>query len=224
MENKSHRNTLRCLLAGTALGACLMASAGPQDDLEILVNAPGAALEFNWPTIKVGTASYEAGPTGATVIHFDRKVFSAIDVRGTPGTINAPYMDLQYDLAELDTVVFAGGSWYGLEAVTGVASALKDDGIRDGSAFGEVPNIAMSVGSIIFDFGARRLNEIYPDKRLGQAAYRAAEPGRFPLGATGARLVTTVAMELRRSQKRYGLATQCIGAGMGISTIIERLD
>ncbi len=45
-----------------------------------------------------------------------------------------------------------------------------------------------------------------------------------PLGATGARLVTTVAMELRRSDARYGLATQCIGAGMGISTVVERLD
>jgi len=45
-----------------------------------------------------------------------------------------------------------------------------------------------------------------------------------PLGATGARLVTTVAKELRRSGKRYGLATQCIGAGMGISTILERVD
>ncbi|UCE87158.1 MAG: thiolase family protein [Deltaproteobacteria bacterium] len=45
-----------------------------------------------------------------------------------------------------------------------------------------------------------------------------------PLGATGARLVTTVAKELRRSNTRYGLATQCIGAGMGISTIVERLD
>ena len=44
-----------------------------------------------------------------------------------------------------------------------------------------------------------------------------------PLGATGARLVPTVAHELRRSGKRYGLATQCIGAGMGISTIIEAL-
>ena len=42
-----------------------------------------------------------------------------------------------------------------------------------------------------------------------------------PLGATGARLVSTVAKELRRSGKRYGLATQCIGAGMGISTIVE---
>ena len=45
-----------------------------------------------------------------------------------------------------------------------------------------------------------------------------------PLGATGARLVTTVAKELRRSGTRYGLATQCIGAGMGISTIIESMD
>ncbi len=45
-----------------------------------------------------------------------------------------------------------------------------------------------------------------------------------PLGATGARLVTTVAKELRRSNTRYGLATQCIGAGMGISTILERMD
>ncbi len=45
-----------------------------------------------------------------------------------------------------------------------------------------------------------------------------------PLGATGARLVTTVAKELRRSGGRYGLATQCIGAGMGISTVLERLD
>ena len=45
-----------------------------------------------------------------------------------------------------------------------------------------------------------------------------------PLGATGARLVTTVARELRRSNTRYGLATQCIGAGMGISTILERVD
>ena len=44
-----------------------------------------------------------------------------------------------------------------------------------------------------------------------------------PLGATGARLVLSVAHELRHSGGRYGLATQCIGAGMGISTIIERI-
>jgi len=45
-----------------------------------------------------------------------------------------------------------------------------------------------------------------------------------PLGATGCRLVLTVAHELRRSNSKYGLGTQCIGAGMGISTIIENMS
>ncbi|MCH7811644.1 MAG: thiolase family protein, partial [Chloroflexi bacterium] len=44
-----------------------------------------------------------------------------------------------------------------------------------------------------------------------------------PLGATGARLVATVSRELQRSGTKYGLATQCIGAGMGISTIVEAI-
>lgn len=42
-----------------------------------------------------------------------------------------------------------------------------------------------------------------------------------PLGATGTRLVHTLGREMKRSGARYGLATQCIGAGMGISTILE---
>ncbi|MBU4001178.1 MAG: thiolase family protein [Proteobacteria bacterium] len=45
-----------------------------------------------------------------------------------------------------------------------------------------------------------------------------------PIGATGARLLLTVSHELRRSGKRYGLATQCIGAGQGIATILENVD
>jgi 3-oxoadipyl-CoA thiolase len=44
-----------------------------------------------------------------------------------------------------------------------------------------------------------------------------------PLGASGARLVTTLAHELRRRGVRYGLATMCIGVGQGISTVIERV-
>jgi len=43
-----------------------------------------------------------------------------------------------------------------------------------------------------------------------------------PLGCSGARLMTTLAHELRRRGGRHGLATMCIGVGQGISTIIER--
>lgn len=42
-----------------------------------------------------------------------------------------------------------------------------------------------------------------------------------PLGATGARITGKAAQLLRREDKRYALATQCIGGGQGISTILE---
>jgi acetyl-CoA acetyltransferase family protein len=44
-----------------------------------------------------------------------------------------------------------------------------------------------------------------------------------PLGASGARLITTLLHELERQDARYGLSTMCIGYGMGIATIIERI-
>ncbi|MET0468654.1 MAG: acetyl-CoA C-acetyltransferase [Aeromicrobium sp.] len=44
-----------------------------------------------------------------------------------------------------------------------------------------------------------------------------------PLGATGAMILGTLVDELERREKRYGLATLCIGGGMGIATIVERI-
>jgi 3-oxoadipyl-CoA thiolase len=44
-----------------------------------------------------------------------------------------------------------------------------------------------------------------------------------PLGASGARLVTTAINQLHRSQGRYALATMCIGVGQGIAMVIERV-
>jgi acetyl-CoA C-acetyltransferase len=44
-----------------------------------------------------------------------------------------------------------------------------------------------------------------------------------PLGATGAMLLGTLVDELERRDERYGLATLCVGGGMGIATVVERL-
>lgn len=44
-----------------------------------------------------------------------------------------------------------------------------------------------------------------------------------PLGATGAIILIKLINELRRTGKRYGLATLCIGGGQGISTVVENL-
>jgi acetyl-CoA C-acetyltransferase len=44
-----------------------------------------------------------------------------------------------------------------------------------------------------------------------------------PLGATGAMILGTLIDELDRRDLRYGLATLCVGGGMGIATIVERI-
>jgi acetyl-CoA acetyltransferase len=44
-----------------------------------------------------------------------------------------------------------------------------------------------------------------------------------PLGASGARLVTTAVHELERRKARYAVCTMCIGVGQGISMVLERV-
>jgi acetyl-CoA C-acetyltransferase len=43
-----------------------------------------------------------------------------------------------------------------------------------------------------------------------------------PIGATGARVMVTLMNEMKRKNLKYGLATMCIGGGMGIATVVER--
>lgn len=43
-----------------------------------------------------------------------------------------------------------------------------------------------------------------------------------PIGASGARILTTLLYEMRKRDSRYGLATLCIGGGMGTALIVER--
>ncbi|MER9178300.1 P1 family peptidase [Mesorhizobium sp. M0955] len=152
-------------------------------DLKPVTNAGEKVLEFDWPMLEIGTGEYEEGPTGVTVFRFGKKVLGVVDVRGgAPGTLNTDYLRLGYERPAVDAVVFSGGSTYGLECASSVATAMKDDNIRDGFW----RNMAGVVGAIVYDFGERRLNDVYPDKKLAQAALRAARPGKFPLGAHGA--------------------------------------
>jgi acetyl-CoA C-acetyltransferase len=45
-----------------------------------------------------------------------------------------------------------------------------------------------------------------------------------PVGATGARILTTLLRELDRRRGRYGLETMCIGGGQGLAAVFERVD
>jgi 6-aminohexanoate-oligomer endohydrolase len=138
---------------------------------------------FDWPAVEIGIGSYEEGPTGLTIFRFPNRASAVVDVRGgAPGTVNTDALRLDYGNAFVDAVVFSGGSSYGEEPITAVMTGLKEDGIRGGTR----GNIAFSTGAIIYDFQGHRLNEVYPDKRLAQAALHDLRPGVFPLGAQGA--------------------------------------
>jgi 3-oxoadipyl-CoA thiolase len=78
------------------------------------------------------------------------------------------------------------------------------------------------------------LNEAFASQALACMRELGADPARVnvnggaialghPLGASGARIVTTLVHEMRRRGARYGLATMCIGVGQGIAMIVERL-
>ena len=154
-----------------------------QDHLKPDTDLRGPVLQFDWPAFQIGIGSYEEGPTGLTIFRFPDSAVAAVDVRGgSPGTVNTDYLRLGYEHPSLDAVVFAGGSAYGEEAITAVATGLKDEGAYSG----DWDNVALVGGAIIYDFSGRRLNEIYPDKRLAQAALHDLRSGVFPLGAQGA--------------------------------------
>ena len=44
-----------------------------------------------------------------------------------------------------------------------------------------------------------------------------------PVGATGGRMLATLARELNRREARYGLETMCIGGGQGLAAVFERV-
>jgi L-aminopeptidase/D-esterase-like protein len=160
-----------------------VATAADQTNLVPNTGINGPVLTFDWPAIEIGVGSYEEGPTGVTVVRFPKRASVAVDVRGGgPGTVNTDLLRLGYSRPFTDAIVFSGGSAHGEETITAVATGLKDDGIRSGDFY----EVAIVPGAIIYDFGGRRFNEIYPDKRLAQAALRALRPGVFPQGAQGA--------------------------------------
>lgn len=132
-----------------------IATAADQNSLVANTAIDGPVLTFDWPAIEVGVGSYEEGPTGVTVIRFPKRASMAVDVRGGgPGTVNTDLLRLGYSRPFGDAIVFSGGSAYGEEAITAVATGLKDDGVRSGDFL----DVAIVPGAIIYDFGGRRLN------------------------------------------------------------------
>jgi 3-oxoadipyl-CoA thiolase len=88
-------------------------------------------------------------------------------------------------------------------------------------------------GLAMNDIDLIELNEAFASQSLACIKEMGADPERVnvnggaiafghPLGASGARILTTLLHEMKRRNSKYGLATMCVGVGQGITTIVER--
>jgi len=87
-------------------------------------------------------------------------------------------------------------------------------------------------GLTIDDIGLVEINEAFASQALASARELGIDHDKLnvnggaialghPLGMSGARLIGTLAFELRRRGLRYGLCTMCIGVGQGLAAVIE---
>lgn len=114
-------------------------------------------------------------------------------------------------------------------AVTGVPPEIM--------GIGPVPAVPMALekaGLKLEDMDLIEINEAFAvqylacEKELGLPRDRVNVNGGaiaigHPFGATGARLLLSISLELQRRKARYGLVSLCIGGGMGIAMVLERL-
>lgn len=102
---------------------------------------------------------------------------------------------------------------------------------------GPVPAVERLVertGISLDEVGLFELNEAFASQALAVIRELDIDPEKVnvnggaialghPLGATGARILTTLLYEMRRRNEKYGVATLCVGGGQGMATMIELL-
>ena len=94
----------------------------PAQDLVPVTEFGAPYVEFDFPSVQVGIAEYEEGPTGCTLIAFPKGADSVVDVRGgLPGTV----MGSTYEDGHTSGVCLSGGSIFGFAAISGALLGLS---------------------------------------------------------------------------------------------------
>ena len=119
-----------------------------------------------------------------------------------------------------------------LARVVATASAGVAPEVMDLGPIPAVRKLLAGTGLSSADLDLIEINEAFAAQAIACARDLAFDPGAtnvnggaialgHPLGASGARIATTLLHELRRRGGRYGLATMCVGVGQGIATLFE---
>jgi acetyl-CoA C-acetyltransferase len=185
---------------------------------------------------------------GATVV-FDRdegvrpgttaETLAALRTIMTDGTVTAGNASQQNDAAAACLVVAEEvAEALGLEPLAHLVGWAAAGCHPATMGIGPVPAVAKLFDRTRLDFDDMdlvELNEAFATQVLAVLkGWKWHDPARFnvngsgislghPVGATGARIMTTMLRELHRRRGRFGLETMCIGGGQGLAAIYERV-
>ena len=126
---------------------------------------------------------------------------------------------------------------FGREPMARIAASAVAGVSPDVMGLGPVPATRKALaraGLRMTDIDLVELNEAFASQSVACMRELGCDPARVnvnggaialghPLGASGARVLTTLVHEMRRRQAARGLATMCIGVGQGIAMIVERV-
>lgn len=141
------------------------------------------------PGIRVGHASDFDALKGCTAILCEQGAVAGVDVRGSASeTEGLTLLDPMDVIDRIHAVVFAGGSAFGLESVSGVRRWLDHKGIGFHTPYANIPLV---FGAILYDLGIGKAT-VRPTREMGEAAAGAATSDPVVEGAVGAGTGATV--------------------------------
>jgi 3-oxoadipyl-CoA thiolase len=176
----------------------------------------------------------DEGPRSDTSLEALAKLRSVFKEGGTVTAGNSSSMN---DGAA--ALLLATGEWVereGREPLARVVASAVAGVHPDVMGMGPVPATRKALGRAgigIDDLDLIELNEAFAAQSVACIRELGLDPEKVnvnggaialghPLGATGAKILTTLVHELKRRDGRYGLATMCIGVGQGIALVVER--
>jgi len=158
--------------------------------------------------IKVGVVSNTEAATGVTVVLVEEGARGAVEVRGSaPGTRETDLLRPGQLVEEVQAIVLAGGSAFGLDAASGVMRYLEEKDCGFPAGCFKVPVVPAAV---LFDLFIGEGN-VRPDAAMGYKACIAASAGPVGEGSIGAGTGATVG-------KIYG-TSQSVKGGQGSAAI-----
>jgi acetyl-CoA acetyltransferase family protein len=119
--------------------------------------------------------------------------------------------------------------------IVATAVAGVDPSVMGAGPIPAIRKLLERTGLTVADIDRVELNEAFASQAVACMTELGLDPAKtnvhggaialgHPLGASGARMATTLVRELRRSGGRYGIAAMCIGVGQGIAMLVERVE